>query len=488
VTDKIDFDFLLRDGTMSKIIIDEDNNLSYVGGQKFICGIDKATIYDDPSTADILKNNAHTQFISEDYVAVNITAKIGKVGIKEFASSVEFDVAAEGEIGLQVIKKLKEIKSSLPSKDPELIVKNYHDFANSILDQTGSNELYKQEIREEVRNILSSSDDLEPQKIANLKKLEFTKTVLAEQLMDKIDKKMDDFKKNHPDQVMTSREITGVANEVAVDLKKFVAIPQGYLERFSKDLVDERLSSNEVDLPRQSFANKIDELYKQEIREEVRNILSSSDNLEPQKIANLKKLEFTKTVLAEQLMDKIDKKMDDFKKNHPDQLMTSREITGVANEVAVDLQKFVAIIPQGYLERFSKDLVDERLSSNEVDLPRQSFVNKIDELYKQEVREEIREEVRNILSSSNDVEPQKIENLKKLEFTKTALAEQLMDKIDKKMDDFKKNHPDQPVTSREITGVANEVTVDLQKFIDKPQGYLERFAKDLVKERVSEFK
>jgi hypothetical protein len=366
VTDKIDFDFLLRDGTMSKIIIDEDNNLSYVGGQKFICGIDKATIYDDPSTADILKNNAHTQFISEDYVAVNITAKIGKVGIKEFASSVEFDVAAEGEIGLQVIKKLKEIKSSLPSKDPELIVKNYHDFANSILDQTGSNELYKQEIREEVRNILSSSDDLEPQKIANLKKLEFTKTVLAEQLMDKIDKKMDDFKKNHPDQLMTSREITGVANEVAVDLQKFVAIiPQGYLERFSKDLVDERLSSNEVDLPRQSFVNKIDELYKQEvreeIREEVRNILSSSNDVEPQKIENLKKLEFTKTALAEQLMDKIDKKMDDFKKNHPDQPVTSREITGVANEVTVDLQKFIDK-PQGYLERFAKDLVKERVS------------------------------------------------------------------------------------------------------------------------------
>jgi len=125
------------------------------------------------------------------------------------------------------------------------------------LDQTGSNELYKQEVREEVRNILSSSNYVEPQKIENLKKLEFTKTALAEQLMDKIDKKIDDFKKNHPDQPMTSREITGVANEVTVDLQKFIDKPQGYLERFAKDLVKERVSSNEVELPRQSFVNKI---------------------------------------------------------------------------------------------------------------------------------------------------------------------------------------------------------------------------------------
>jgi len=120
LTDLVNYNRL---GCMSKIIIDADNNLSYVAGQKIICGLDKATIYNDPSTAEIFARNAHTQFISEDYVAINITAKIGKVGSKDFNSSVEFDVAAEGKIGLEVIKQLKEIKSSLPSKDPELIVK-----------------------------------------------------------------------------------------------------------------------------------------------------------------------------------------------------------------------------------------------------------------------------------------------------------------------------------------------------------------------------
>ncbi len=37
-------------------------------------------------------------------------------------------------------------------------------------------------------------------------------------------------------------------------------------------------------------------------------------------------------------MDKIDKKIGDFKKNHPEQLMTSREINGVANKITIDLQ------------------------------------------------------------------------------------------------------------------------------------------------------
>ncbi len=49
-----------RPVNMSKIIIDADGNLSYVGGQKFICGVDKIILGNDPSTSKIITKNSHT--------------------------------------------------------------------------------------------------------------------------------------------------------------------------------------------------------------------------------------------------------------------------------------------------------------------------------------------------------------------------------------------------------------------------------------------
>lgn len=69
----------LRDGSMSKITIDKDHNVSYTSGQNFMfdCNMDAFSSYSD------LRNMIGTEFNSQDYMAVNITASLGTVGDPE---------------------------------------------------------------------------------------------------------------------------------------------------------------------------------------------------------------------------------------------------------------------------------------------------------------------------------------------------------------------------------------------------------------------
>ena len=241
-----------RDGNMSKIVIDKDSNVSYVGGQKMTFDCNRQT-YDG-----IIHNTVHTEFRSEDYLAATITAKIGKIGVAEFKPQVAIDVAGVGEVGLKIVEQLQNIKSELPSKTPQAIVENYHNFSNSILQNNGHDKLYKQEVIGEVKKILSSKPaEIDHEKVENLKKLEFTKEALAETVMNQIDTRISEFKKDGSKAKITSKDIDLVANEAANSLQKFVGKSQGYLERFTKDLVQQRAESNEVEVPKKNFIQKI---------------------------------------------------------------------------------------------------------------------------------------------------------------------------------------------------------------------------------------
>ena len=77
--------------------------------------------------------------------------------------------------------------------------------------------------------------------------------------MNQIDIRIGEFKKDGPKTKITSKDIDSVALEAASSLQKFVGKSQGYLERFTKDLVQQRAESNEVEVPKKKkiFENQL---------------------------------------------------------------------------------------------------------------------------------------------------------------------------------------------------------------------------------------
>ncbi|KJV91151.1 hypothetical protein [Rickettsia bellii] len=234
-----------RNGNMSKVIIDKDNNLSYVGGQKitFDCGI---TSYND-----IIKDTVHTQFQSQNYVAATITAQLGKLGASEFEPKVVISAMGEGRSGDKIIGELQKIDTNIQPLNAEQTLRKYHDFANSIMEVNGQQKLYQQAIKTEIEKI-SSTDVVEPQAIENLKKLNFVPEVLSTTILNNIDKQLNDKGYN-----ITSDHKKDIAHNTAITLEKFIDLPKGYVYRFSRDIVNQCVESRGLNKQKKSIMHKM---------------------------------------------------------------------------------------------------------------------------------------------------------------------------------------------------------------------------------------
>ncbi|HJD64248.1 MAG TPA: hypothetical protein LFW13_04540 [Rickettsia endosymbiont of Sericostoma sp.] len=242
----------LRDGVMSKIIIDKDNNLSYVGEQKTIFDCSKCVL----APFSDLRDMVGTKFNSQDFMAINITATLGKLGEAEPKQQVIIDVAGTGEVANQFIGKLETIKASCPAKDPLSIIKSNGALSKELVADALTGEQYKEAVTEKISEILHSEQD-EAKAITTLKKLDGVKEALADLLVKQIDQAIEAQKDKKTDK-LSAESINDIAKETARQLSKFIDQPDKYtMNKFSKDLVKERATSSGVIVPRKNFVEKI---------------------------------------------------------------------------------------------------------------------------------------------------------------------------------------------------------------------------------------
>ncbi|WP_250311774.1 hypothetical protein [Rickettsia endosymbiont of Oedothorax gibbosus] len=242
----------LRDGVASKIIIDKDNNLSCVGGQKIMFDCSKQVF---SSNAD-LKNMMGIKFNSQDFVAINITATLGKLGDTAPIEQVVIDVAGTGVVANQFIGKLETIKASCPAKDPSSIIKSNVALSKELVADALTDEQYKTVVTEKISKILHSEQD-ETEAITALKRLDGVKEALADLLVKQIDQAIEAQKDKKTDK-LSAESINDIAKETAGQLSKFIDQPDKYtIKKFSEDLVKDRATSSDVIVPRKNFVEKI---------------------------------------------------------------------------------------------------------------------------------------------------------------------------------------------------------------------------------------
>ncbi|ALN41915.1 hypothetical protein ASQ44_07500 (plasmid) [Rickettsia rhipicephali] len=237
--------YMNRNGNMSKVIIDKDNNLSYVGGQKITFDCDR-TAYND-----IIKDNIHTQFQSKNYVAATITAQLGKLGASEFEPKVVISAMGDGISGDKIIGELQKIDTNIQPLNAEQTLRKYNDFANSIMEVNGQQKRYQQAIKTEIDKRLST-DVVEPQAIENLKKLNFVPEALSTTILNNIDKQLNDKGYN-----ITSDHKKDMAHNTAITLEKFIDLPKGYVYRFSRDIVNQCAESRGLNKQKKSIMHKM---------------------------------------------------------------------------------------------------------------------------------------------------------------------------------------------------------------------------------------
>ncbi|WP_250311775.1 hypothetical protein [Rickettsia endosymbiont of Oedothorax gibbosus] len=242
----------MRDGNMSKIIIDKDNNVSYVGGQRlmFDCSMEALTPYSD------LRNMVGTKFNSQDFMAINITATLGKLGDTAPTEQVVIDVAGTGEIASQIINDLKAIQTDIPAKNPTAIIETNGTVSKQLVTAPLNAEQYKTAVTEKISKILHSEQD-ETEAITTLKKLDGVKEALADLLVKQIDQAIEAQKDKKTDK-LSAESINDIAKETAGQLSKFIDQPDKYtIKKFSEDLVKDRATSSDVIVPRKNFVEKI---------------------------------------------------------------------------------------------------------------------------------------------------------------------------------------------------------------------------------------
>ncbi|MCC8484163.1 MAG: hypothetical protein LN561_06470 [Rickettsia endosymbiont of Labidopullus appendiculatus] len=247
----------LRDGVVSKIIIDKDNNLSYVGEQKTIFDCSKYVL----APFSNLRKMAGTKFDSQDFMAINITAILGTVGEAEPKQQVIIDVAGTGEVASQIIGDLKTIETNCPAKDPTSIIKSNGALSKELVADALTDEQYKEAVIEKVSEVIFSDED-QTAAITVLKKLDGVKEALADLLVKQIDQAIEAQKDKETDK-LSAESINDIAKETASHLSKFIDQPDKYaIKKFSKDLVKDRATSSEVTVPRKNFIEKICEYLK----------------------------------------------------------------------------------------------------------------------------------------------------------------------------------------------------------------------------------
>ncbi len=171
----------LRDGSMSKITIDKDRNVSYIGGQNFMFDCSMGAFLPQSN----LRKMMGTEFNSQDYMAVNITATLGTVGDIEPKTQVVIDVAGTGKIADRFIGDIQAIKTSCEQKSPQAIIDSNKVLSKELLTAPLNENQYKTDMKERVAEIISD-ERVKPETISAFKKANGATEALADVLIEQI--------------------------------------------------------------------------------------------------------------------------------------------------------------------------------------------------------------------------------------------------------------------------------------------------------------
>ncbi|MCC8398497.1 MAG: hypothetical protein LN569_04310 [Rickettsia endosymbiont of Labidopullus appendiculatus] len=247
----------IRDNVVSKIIIDQNNNVSFVGGRKVMFDCRKQVFSSTPD----LKEMLGTKFNSQDFAVVNITATLGAVGEPNPTQQVIIDVAGTGEVASKFIGKLKTVETKCPAKEPASIIESNNVFSKQLLTDPLSNEEYKKVVTEKVSKIIFSDED-QTKAITVLKKLDGVKEALADLLVEQIDQSIA-LQKDKKTDKLSAESINNIAKKTVEQLSKFIDQPDKYaMKKFTKQLVEDRATSSDATVPRKNFIEKICEYLK----------------------------------------------------------------------------------------------------------------------------------------------------------------------------------------------------------------------------------
>lgn len=247
----------VRNGVVSKIVIDKDNNVSYVGNRKLIFDCSMRVLRPHSDIRDMVG----TKFNSQDFMVMNFTATLGVLGDTEPTQQVVIDVAGTGEVASQFIDELKTIKTNCPAKNSKSIVASNGILSKELLTDALTDEQYKTAVIDKISEIIYSDED-QTKAITTLKKLDGVQEALADLLVKQIDQAIEARKGKETDK-LSAESIKDIAKETVVQLSKFIDQPDKYaMQKFFGELVKERATSSDVIVPRKNFIEKICEYLK----------------------------------------------------------------------------------------------------------------------------------------------------------------------------------------------------------------------------------
>lgn len=247
----------LRDGSMSKITIDKDHNVSYTSGQNFMfdCNMDAFSPYSD------LRNMMGKEFNSQDYMAVNITASLSTVGDPEPKTQVAIDMAGTGKIAELFISDIQAIQTNCKQKSPQSIIDSNKDLVRELLIVPLNEEQYKTDMKERVAKIILD-EGVKPETISTFKKANGATEALADILIEQIDQAIKTQKDTKTGK-LSSQSMNDIAKKATEQLNKFIDNPNKYtVKKFTKQLVTDRAASSNTIIPRKNFIKRICEYLK----------------------------------------------------------------------------------------------------------------------------------------------------------------------------------------------------------------------------------
>lgn len=247
----------LRDGSMSKITIDKDRNVSYIGGQNFMFDCSMHAFLPQSK----LRKMMGTEFNSQDYMAVNITATLGTVGDIEPKTQVVIDVAGTGKIADRFIGDIQTIQTDCKQKSPQAIIDSNKALSKELLTAPLNEEQYKTAMKERVAKIISD-EGVKPETISAFKKANGATEALADVLIEQIGQAIATQKDTKTGK-LSSQSINDIAKKAAEQLNKFIDNPSKYtVKKFTKQLVNDQAASSNTIISRKNFIKRICEYLK----------------------------------------------------------------------------------------------------------------------------------------------------------------------------------------------------------------------------------
>ncbi|MFU7502771.1 MAG: hypothetical protein ACE1S7_05025, partial [Candidatus Tisiphia sp.] len=199
----------LRDGSMSKITIDKDRNVSYIGGQNFMFDCSMGAFLPQSN----LRKMMGTEFNSQDYMSVNITASLGAVGDLEPKTQVVIDVAGTGKVADQLISDIQTIQTNCEQKAPQAIIDSNKALSKELLTAPLNEEQYKTDMKERVSEIISD-EGVKPETISTFKKANGATEALVDVLIERIDQAIKTQKDTKTGK-LSSQSVNNIAKKAA---------------------------------------------------------------------------------------------------------------------------------------------------------------------------------------------------------------------------------------------------------------------------------